>query len=690
LLTFLNSCLGSARSRDGSRRASRHFGSAPAAVEPLETRVLPAVTLLIDYSLDTTNFLRGNAERQAALNSVATEIGSRLNDTLVGINDDPRVPKVNLSFTNPVTNAPFQAQTTSAANTILIYAGGRAFDGSQVGEGGWRTSSRRSAVGDFQPYAGYLAFDTTGTTWDFSGAGAGTDFKAVARHELLHVLGLDHMAQTADSIMRPAISEIRSLTNADWSALSAKGWQVTATPASGTYADVIARTSGGTWQVSRNLGDTLSPPTTLGRWAETAGWKDVSTGDFDGDGRTDVVGRTSAGEWYVGLNRHGLLPDLQLGLVNRRFGRWNEQAVWQDVRFGDFNADGKTDVAGRASNGEWYVGLSTGTSFTTTRWTRWKEAAEWRDVRIGDFDGDRRADIAGRSSAGEWYVARSTGAAFDTRFWTRWNEQAGWQDVLVADFDGNGRADIAGRTSGGEWYVGRSIVGNIFLTTRWDVWSNAVDWRSVTVGNFAGDSRPDLVGRTATGQWYVAVNTAGLTFGTIPYGAWTETTWRTVLVGDFAGSAATADILARSSAGTWFLGQNTGSQFVFRPFGQWNEGLAWRDVAASKRAFTTGAGAAGFGPAPGLSVTGLASTSAPAGLMTRSLLAESDAPVAEAEEIAPSAARTQPSALAPPKEDDPVAGDPLAGVVPPASGMISPLDAAFGDVSLLDALVAAA
>jgi hypothetical protein len=51
-------------------------------------------------------------------------------------------------------------------------------------------------------------------------------------------------------------------------------------------------------------------------------------------------------------------------------------------------------------------------------------------VTVGDFDGDGKADVAGRTSGGEWYVARSTGTALTNARWGAWAEAAGWTTYL--------------------------------------------------------------------------------------------------------------------------------------------------------------------------------------------------------------------------------------------------------------------
>jgi hypothetical protein len=60
--------------------------------------------------------------------------------------------------------------------------------------------------------------------------------------------------------------------------------------------------------------------------------------------------------------------------------------TWVDVQVGDFNSDGLADITGRAlESGQWWTGISTGSSFNTTLWTTWWTGVTWVDVRSGDF-----------------------------------------------------------------------------------------------------------------------------------------------------------------------------------------------------------------------------------------------------------------------------------------------------------------
>jgi hypothetical protein len=159
-----------------------------------------------------------------------------------------------------------------------------------------------------------------------------------------------------------------------------------------------------------------------------------------------------------------------------------------DVQVGDFNGDGKADIAGRVSqNGQWWVAVSNGsTAFTNQLWGAWSPAVTWVDVKVGDFNGDGFTDIIGRvAQTGQWWVAFSNGSTgFTNNLWAKWSPAVAWVDVQVGDFNADGRDDITGRVSStGQWWTSLSQ-GTTSTTSLWDTWSTAVTWVDVRSGVF--------------------------------------------------------------------------------------------------------------------------------------------------------------------------------------------------------------
>jgi hypothetical protein len=192
-----------------------------------------------------------------------------------------------------------------------------------------------------------------------------------------------------------------------------------------------------------------------GPLAPSATWVDVQAGDFLGDGKTDIAARNlQTGEWRVALSNGG--PNaFNLYL----WGNWNPNVTWVDVKVGDFNGDGRDDIAGRVlQTGQWWVAESTGSSFTNSLWTTWNPNLTWVDVNVGNFDGKVKQDIVGRVlQTGQWWVAQSTGSSFINSLRATWSPNVTWVDVKIGDFNGDGLSDIAGRVlQNGQWWVGLS------------------------------------------------------------------------------------------------------------------------------------------------------------------------------------------------------------------------------------------
>jgi hypothetical protein len=190
----------SRKSNPPVRRKPRPLG----AVEQLEAREVPAVTIQIDYSFDAAGFFKDPA-RRAVLQAVANDIGSHLNASLAPLaSTDGNTWSA--SFFNPATGQQVTVPNLSvAADTIVVYAGGRAMPGTESGVGGnggysatgsqaFLNALKSRNPGGYSIWGGSVAFDTT-TSWFFGTSTSGltssrTDFYSVASHELGHVLGI--------------------------------------------------------------------------------------------------------------------------------------------------------------------------------------------------------------------------------------------------------------------------------------------------------------------------------------------------------------------------------------------------------------------------------------------------------------------------------------------------------------------
>jgi hypothetical protein len=369
--------------------------------------------------------------------------------------------------------------------------------------------------------------------------------------------------------------------------------------------DIVGRDSKtGEWWVGVSNGSGFDNMA-FGSWNPKARWADVVTGDFNGDGLRDIAGLDlQTGQWSVSLasaSQGGPAPFSEF-FSTSMWASWNPKASWADVRVGDFNGDGKADLAAReVDSGQWWVALSNGSSFTTSLWTQWNPNATWVDVQVGDFTGDGKADLAGRVlQTGQWWVAQSTGSSFTNSLWATWNPKVTWVDVQVGDFNGDGKMDLTGRVQeNGQWWTALSN-GSNFTSNLWATWSNAVTWVDVQVGDFNGDGASDIIGRALeTGQWWVGLSSdkappSGLppwspvpdgspTFSTTLWSTWSPAvTWVDVQVGDFNGDGK-SDITGRAmQTGQWWTGISTGSSLTSSFWGAWSTATTWLDVNSGR------------------------------------------------------------------------------------------------------------
>jgi hypothetical protein len=352
---------------------------------------------------------------------------------------------------------------------------------------------------------------------------------------------------------------------------------LTVTPAPSSIVGRVGAT--GQWYVGVSNGSNAFTNSLWTTWNPAVTWVDVQTGDFTGDGRTDIVGRDlKTGFWWIGVN-NGVN-----GFTNSLWGAWNPGVTWVDVRVGDFNHDGKADIIGRVlETGQWWVALSNGSGFTNSLWATWSTAVTWIDVQVGDFNGDGSADIAGRVlQSGQWWVSLSGGAtASSTSLWTTWSTAVTWVDVQVGDFNGDGSEDIAGRVlQSGQWWVGLSNGSTAFNTTLWATWNPNVTWVDVNVGDFNGDGKSDIIGRVLqTGQWWVAISNGSTAFQNNLWATWNPNVrWVDVQVGDFNGDGRD-DITGRVSAtGQWWTSVSLGTTSTTSLWTTWNSAVPWNNV----------------------------------------------------------------------------------------------------------------
>ena len=204
---------------------------------------------------------------------------------------------------------------------------------------------------------------------------------------------------------------------------------------------------------------------------------DLRFGDFDGDGLTDVFS-VSGTRWRYSPS--GAQPWVNLEASNVPLG---------SLAFGDFDGDGKTDIFSIGS-GNWRyssAGLST--------WKILRPADPGltvADLAFGDFDGDGKTDAFTIINS-KW--AFSSGGTQDWQILQTQNLlPLSLADLRFGDFDGDGKTDVF-TSYGGSWYL--SSGGRTTLT---HIQSSSVPLSDLHFGDFDGDGKMDVFS-IGSGHW---------------------------------------------------------------------------------------------------------------------------------------------------------------------------------------------
>ncbi len=216
-------------------------------------------------------------------------------------------------------------------------------------------------------------------------------------------------------------------------------------------------------------------------------------GDFNGDGKTDVATYfTDSGTLKVALSNGGnFLPKTS----------WIDNfANNAKLILGDFNGDGKTDIgAYDSSTGEFRVALSDGTKFVD-KGVLWTNSSTWKDaltsLMVGELNGDGRSDIVRRENHnGVDYVIPmlNRGDHFESLDACLVDVFNGYS-LMLADVNGDGLADIVGfaQSKGGWSTILNNGKGNFVDTTTNYQFKDFGSNQSPLVVDFNGDGKADI------------------------------------------------------------------------------------------------------------------------------------------------------------------------------------------------------
>ncbi len=281
--------------------------------------------------------------------------------------------------------------------------------------------------------------------------------------------------------------------------------------------------------------------TVLGAWDLAVNYaagtqpQSVATGDFNADGRPDVaVANFNSNNVSILL---GNLSGTFLPAVNYAAGTGPNS-----IAVGDFNADGRPDLAVTNMNGSnvsILLGNAPPNAGTFQAAVNYAAGASPRSVAVGDFNADGRPDLAVANLFSDNVSILLASSAGGGTFLPPVNFVAGSRPISVAvgDFNADGRPDLA---------VANGFSDNVSILLRsggaGGTFLPAVNYavgpsqQFVAVGDFNADGRPDLavVNNNLQGAGTVSIllgNLSGTFQAAVNYAVGSGP--RSVAVGDF-------------------------------------------------------------------------------------------------------------------------------------------------------------
>ena len=289
--------------------------------------------------------------------------------------------------------------------------------------------------------------------------------------------------------------------------------------------------------------------------------------DYNGDGRADLALYRADGKW-TSVPVLAASGDGGWTAFNATAPSWaNEPGVIAVP--GDYNRDGKTDLAFYRPDGRWSatpVLLSDGKG----GWTAVEKATpSWANQAgviavAGDYNGDGATDLAFYRPDGSWRatpVLLSDGKGGWTAVSTEtpsWASQAG-VTAIAGDFNGDRRTDLVFIRPDGGWrstpvLLATGAGGWTAVAAATPSWANQPGGKALA-GDFNGDHRTDLAFYRPDGEWQVtplllATGTGGWAATTAATPSWANARGVVAVAGDFNLDGRT-DLAFYNPGSTW-------------------------------------------------------------------------------------------------------------------------------------------
>ncbi len=211
------------------------------------------------------------------------------------------------------------------------------------------------------------------------------------------------------------------------------------------------------------------------------------TGDFDGDGGTDILKLGSDGKAWIRYESDTFASWNGLG----SYGKYSKNKFYT----GDFDGDGLTDVLKVGTDEIAHINYATDGLSDSWDFKQRSFCGDYDDniFRIGDFDGDGEDDILKLGSDGKAWIKYASGS------FASWNGLGSYgkyskNKFYTGDFDGDGLTDVLKVGSDEIAHINYATDG---LSDSWDLKKKSFcdDYNDniFLTGDFDGDGDDDVI-----------------------------------------------------------------------------------------------------------------------------------------------------------------------------------------------------
>ncbi|MBV9404085.1 MAG: family 16 glycosylhydrolase [Acidobacteriaceae bacterium] len=245
--------------------------------------------------------------------------------------------------------------------------------------------------------------------------------------------------------------------------------------------------------------------------APNADWNVAGIGDFNADGHADILWRNLDGNLIDWIMNGSQIASSQA--ITSQGNTVAPGASWSVAGTGDFSGDGASDILWRNTNGTLIDWAMDGSAINSSQDVTLNGAiaapdASWSIAAIGDLNDDGHSNILWRNADGaltDWTMNGSQiGSTQEiTLEGHAATPDASWSVAAVGDFKGDGRSEILWRDTNGtlmEWTLqGAQITSSQQVTFQGHPASPDSSWQVAQIGNFNGNGTSDILWRNSTG-----------------------------------------------------------------------------------------------------------------------------------------------------------------------------------------------